>query len=102
MKPTPQNSISHSSRGDQRPPQDQLGFPKVDYAYHTTFPQPAVAGGPASMTKGVEEARTFRSISRHFINDGSTREYLAEALFFAWITLTAAWPLGLLVRQLST
>jgi hypothetical protein len=102
MKPTPQNSVSHSSKGDQRPSKGQLDFLKNDYAYHTTLPEPVVAGSPAPMAKEAEEARTFRSISRHFMNAGSMREYLAEALFFGWITLTAAWPLGLLVRQLST
>jgi hypothetical protein len=102
MKPTPPNSISHSSKRDQRPSKGRLTFPKNDYAYHTTFPEPGVVGSPAPMAKEVEEAHTFRSISRHFMNAGSMREYLAEALFFGWITLTAAWPLGLLVRQLST
>ena len=101
MKPTPQNSISHSSTDDQRPSHDQLDFPKTDYDYQTEFPEPAVAGAPASLDRGLAEARTFRNISRHFINDGSMREYKAEALFFAWITLTAAWPLGLLIWSLT-
>jgi hypothetical protein len=101
MKPTPQIIISHSSKDDQRPNYSQLGFPKLDYAYQTNFPDTAVAGSRNATTLKLEEARAFRSISRHFITDGSMREYVAEALFFAWITLTAAWPLYLLVRALS-
>jgi hypothetical protein len=102
MKPTPQNSISHSSKGDQRPFHGQLDFPNTAYAYQTNLPDSAVAGSPHAVAKAVAEARTFRSISRHFISYGSMREYVAEALFFGWITVTAAWPLGLLVRQLSS
>lgn len=102
MKPTPRNSINHSSKGDQRPGHRQLDFPKTTYAYQTTLSEPSVAGSPVAMAQAVAEARTFRGISRQFVNYGSMREYLAEALFFVWITLTAAWPLGFLVRQLST
>jgi hypothetical protein len=102
MKPTPQNSISHSLKGDHHPALGQLDFPKTDYAYQTALPEHSVASSPASMARGIEEARAFRSISRQFTQIGSMREYVAEALFFAWITLTTAWPLGMLVRQLST
>ena len=101
MKPIPRNSISHSPTGDQRPSPDQLDFPKTDYAYQTALPQTSVVGAPVSAMKELAEARTFRTISRQFFNVGAIREYVAEALFFVWITLTAAWPLGLLIRQLS-
>ena len=56
----------------------------------------------ASSEKTAAEARSFRGISRHFIEVGAGREYLAEALVFALITLTTAGPLGVLVRQLTT
>jgi hypothetical protein len=48
------------------------------------------------------EARSFRSISSAFVQHGSAREYLLEALFFGWISLTAAWPLTLLLRALTS
>jgi hypothetical protein len=101
MKPIPQNSISHSSKGDRRPSNHQLGFPHTDYTYQTVSPEPAVAGSHGSLATKLAEARTFRSISRRFINDGSVREYQAEALLFAWISLATAWPLYLLVRALA-
>ena len=30
------------------------------------------------------------------------REYWTEALFFAWIALTASWPMGVLVNELTS
>ena len=50
----------------------------------------------------LAEARSFRKISRQFLEEAAGREYLAEALVLGSVALTAAWPLGVLVNQLTT
>src|SRR5689334_10407204 len=98
MKPTPQNTTLPDS---ERSIRSHSSFPVTDYAFQaTTTGTSAQSSGLSEKT--AAEARSFRTISRHFIEVGAGREYLAEALVFAWITLTAAGPLGVLVHQLTT
>jgi hypothetical protein len=100
MKPTHQNTTSHPERDELSTP-SHSAFPVTDYAFQTETPG-AIVQPSASSEKTNAEVRSFRAISRHFLEVTSRREYLAEALVFAWITLTAAGPLGVLVRQLTT
>jgi hypothetical protein len=99
MKPNPQNTTSLPDC--ERSARSHSSFPVTDYAFQATTPDTSVQSSALS-EKTAAEARSFRSISRQFIEVGAGREYLAEALVFAWITLTAAGPLGVLVRQLTT
>lgn len=100
MKPTPQNTTPLPN-SDERSTPTHSAFPVTDYAFQTKTPGTTVQSSAFS-EKTVAEARSFRGISRDFIEVGAGREYLVEALVFAWITLTAAGPLGVLVRQLTT
>ena len=101
MKPTPQNNIQHQRQGDQRPISENSHFPSTDYAFQTTTLETAVRS-PGSAEKAVSEARTFRNISRRFIEVSAGREFVAEGLVFACIALTAAGPLTALLIQLSS
>lgn len=99
MKPTPRNRTAPGARDDQRPVADSRNFPATDYAFQTATLETAA---PSTDDRALTEARTFRKISRHFLEAGSSREYVAEATAFACITLTTAWPLGVLVKQLTS
>lgn len=101
MKPTPQNTTHHDPPGDQRPDSEHSHFPTTDYAFQSTTLE-SVVRSPRLTDKAVAEARTFRNISRHFIEVGAAREYMAEAFVFACIALTAAGPLSALLSQLSS
>ncbi|HEY2125115.1 MAG TPA: hypothetical protein VGG94_06590 [Chthoniobacterales bacterium] len=100
MKPTPQNITGRLMRDDQRSAASRLHVPKTDYALQAITAEPVAGALPVD--KILAEARSFRKISRQFLELRADGEYLAEAIFFAWISLTAAWPLGVLVRQLTT
>ena len=98
MKPTPQTRTTPRARDDERPAADSQSLPATDYAFQTATLETAA---PSTYDQTLAEARAFRKISRHFLEADSGREYLAEALLFACIALTAAWPLGMLVKQLT-
>lgn len=100
MKPIPQNTTRHREQDDQRSTSGRRNLPKVDYAYRTTHVEATRC--PEAIEKTMAEARTFRKVSQQFMEKRAGREFRAEAFFFAWITLTTAWPLGVLVRQLTT
>lgn len=100
MKPTQQNTTSLPDR-DERSTPSHSAFPVTDYAFQTETPG-AIVQPSASSERTNAEVRSFRAISRHFMEVTAHREYRAEALLFAWIALTAAGPLGVLVRQLTT
>ena len=100
MKPTTPNTTPLADRGE-REALSPSAFPITDYAFQTRTPATTVQSA-SSAEKVTAEARTFRAISRQFIEVGARQEYFAEALVFAWIALTAAGPLGVLVHQLTT
>jgi hypothetical protein len=49
----------------------------------------------------MAELRTFRKVSRDFLGAEMTRDYVAEALFFVSMTCVAAWPVGIVIHQLT-
>ena len=100
MKPTPQNTTAISN-GEERSTHEHSTLPVTDYAFQTRMPGAITQASPASEDL-TAQARSFRGISRHFFEVDAAREYLLEAVVFGWITLTAAGPLGVLVRQLTT
>ena len=100
MKPKTLLTLDQAAtRGDQRTAPVQSTFPTVDYAFQPTTLEATVrSSGSADLAQ--TEARTFRNISRLFIESGSGREYLAEAFFFTWIGITAALPTAMIIRQI--
>src|ERR1035437_6171983 len=100
MKPTPQTRTPAPPPSDRRPAADHREFPVPDYAFQATLG--AVASRPGIAARGQAEAGSFRKISRSFMESEVMREYWTEALFFAWISLTASWPMGVLVNELTS
>ena len=96
--PTPQNRTAPLARADRRPTDGRI-FPDTDFAFHGATPK---TGAPIEADGMLAEARSFRKISRQFLEEAAGREYLAEALVLGSVALTAAWPLGVLVNQLTT
>lgn len=87
-------SDSHASRECPK-------FPSTDQSYQSSV-ETHSAGSTTSAkeTRGLRELRTFRNISNEFFGSEATVAYVAEAVFFAWITCIAAWPVGLAIYQL--
>lgn len=98
MKPTPQISSNHDRlRKDSRAADRR--FPLTDYSFQTaaeTLDSPA-----AVANKGMAELRSFRKVSRDFFGSEMTRDCVAEAMFFAWMSCVAAWPIGIAIHQLT-
>jgi hypothetical protein len=80
MKPTPQISGSqHVSRS----------FPLTDYPFQTT----ADAKSSSSAILPATKAPAFHKLSSEFFSAETSRDYIAELLFFILITSIAAWPI---------
>ena len=89
MKPTPQ--ISHTqraSRHDNRARRKHPSFPLTDYNYRpgAETQLSSFAGRPAT------KAPAFHKLSSEFLGGETSRDYVAELLFFILITGIAAWP----------
>ena len=101
MKPTPEISSNrrdaHRNNDAQR---EQRSFPVTYYAYQSTAE--AIDRSSAIAEQANAELRTFRKISRKFFGAEANREYVAEALFFIGLSLVAAWPVSVMIRQLIT
>ncbi len=89
MKPILQ--INHKQRGsprDNRAGRNHQSFPLTDYNYRPT-PETQVsssAGWPAT------KSPAFHKLSSEFLGAETSRDYVAELLFFILITALAAWP----------
>ena len=80
MKPTPQISPSqHASRN----------FPLTDYSFQATVD----AKSGSSAVVPAKKAPAFHKLSSEFLGGETSRDYLAELLFFIVITGLAAWPI---------
>ena len=89
MKAIPQ--ISHTqraSRRDNRARRKHPSFPLTNYNYRPTAKNrvSSSAGRPAT------KLRAFHKLSSEFFAAESSRDYIAELLFFILITGIAAWP----------
>ena len=79
MKPTPQISPSqHASRN----------FPLTDYSFQATVD----AKSGSSAVVPAKKAPAFHKLSSKFLGGETSRDYIAELLFFLLITGIAAWP----------
>ena len=83
--------INHKDRGSRRDDRARHGrqsFPSTDYNYRPTEDLEAIssAGGPAI------KSPAFHKLSSEFLGAETSRNYVAELLFFILITCIAAWP----------
>jgi hypothetical protein len=79
MKPTPQISPSqHAPRS----------FPLTDYSFQATAEAPTSSSAVLPATKPP----AFHKLSSEFFGAETSRDYIAELLFFILITGIAAWP----------
>ena len=90
MKPIVQ--INHKQRGsrrDDRARRRHQSFPLTDYNYRPTAEADAssLAGQPAT------KAPAFHKLSSEFLGGETSRDYVAELLFFILITGIAVWPI---------
>ena len=89
MKPILQ--INHKQRGsrrDDRARRNHQNFPLTDYNYRPTADAEAISptGRPAI------KSPAFHKISSEFFGAETSRDYVAELLFFIVITGIAVWP----------
>ena len=89
MKPILQiNHKQRRSRRDNRARRRHQSFPLTDYNYRPTAEAETIspAGQPAI------KSPAFHKLSSEFLNTETSRDYVAELLFFVLITCLAAWP----------
>ena len=89
MKPILQ--INHKQRGSRRDNRARRGhqsFPLTDYNYHPT----AESQVNSSVGWRATKAPSFHKLSSKFFGAETSRDYVAELLFFILITVLAAWP----------
>jgi len=99
MKPTPQvSSNQRHPRGDSSAYRDHRSCP-TDYSFQSTAE--ALSRSSAIAEKGIAELRTFRKISREYFGAEAGGEYLKEGIFFAWIACVAAWPITVMMYELT-
>jgi hypothetical protein len=89
MKPILQ--INHKQRGsrrDNRARRSHKSFPLTDYNYHPTAENQVNSSALWRTTKSP----AFHKLSSEFLGGETSRDYVAELLFFILITGIAAWP----------
>ena len=84
--------INHEQRGSPRDNgagYNHQSFPLTDYNYHPTAETQvnSSAGWPAT------KSPAFHKLSSEFLGAETSRDYIAELLFFILITGLAAWPI---------
>ena len=90
MKPILQiNHKQRRSRRDNRARLSHKSFPLTDYNYHPT----AETQANSSVGWRATKSPAFHKISSEFLGGETSRDYLAELLFFIVITGLAAWPI---------
>ena len=90
MKPILQ--INHKQRGSRRDNRARRGHkssPLTDYNYHPTAESQVNSSALWRTTKSP----AFHKLSSEFLGGETSRDYLAELLFFIVITGLAAWPI---------
>ena len=90
MKPILQiNHKQRCSRRHNRVRRGHQSFPLTDYDYRPTAEAEAssLTGRPAT------KAPAFHKLSSEFLGGETSRDYVAELLFFILITGIAVWPI---------
>ena len=89
MKPILQiNHKQRRSRRDNRTRRGQQSFPLTDYNYRPA----AETQVNSSVGWRATKSPAFHKLSSEFLGGETSRDYLAELLFFILITGIAAWP----------
>ena len=89
MKPILEiNDKQRGSRRDNRARRDHQSFPLTDYNYHPTAESQVNSSARWRTTKSP----AFHKLSSEFLGGETSRDYVAELLFFILITGLAAWP----------
>ncbi len=89
MKPILQiNHKQEGSRRDNRARRGHQRFPLTDYNYRPTAETQLSSSAAQQATK----APAFHKLSSEFFGGETSRDYVAELLFFVLITGIAAWP----------
>ena len=89
MKPILQtNYKQRGSRRDNRARRGHQSFPLTDYNYHPTAETQVNSSARWRATKSP----AFHKLSSEFLGAETSRDYVAELLFFILITGIAAWP----------
>ena len=83
------NHKQRRSRRDNRARRSHEGFPLTDYNYHPTAESQVNSATSWRATK----APAFHKISSEFLGAETSRDYIAELLFFILITGIAVWPI---------
>jgi hypothetical protein len=90
MKPILQiNHKQEGSRRDNRARRSRQSFPLTDYNYHPT----AETQVNSSVGWRATKSPAFHKLSSEFLGGETSRDYLAELLYFIVITGVAAWPI---------
>jgi len=90
MKPIIEiNHKERDSRRDHRARHGHQSFPLTDYNYRPTAETQvnSSAGRPAT------KSPAFHKLSTEFLGAETSRDYVAELLFFLLITCLAVWPI---------
>jgi len=90
MKPILQ--INHKQRGsrrDNRAWRSHQSFPLTDYNYHPT----AESQVNSSTLWRTTKSPAFHKLSSEFLRGETSRDFVAELLFFILITGLAVWPI---------
>ncbi|PYJ53702.1 MAG: hypothetical protein DME82_13280 [Verrucomicrobia bacterium] len=90
MKPILQ--INHKQRGERRDDLARRGhqsFPLTDYNYRPTADAEAISPTGRAAIKSP----AFHKLSTEFLGAETSRDYVAELLFFLLITCLAVWPI---------
>jgi hypothetical protein len=83
--------INHKQRGSRRDNHarpSHKSFPLTDYNYHPTAETQVNSSAGWRATKSP----AFHKLSSEFLCGETSRDYVAELLFFVLITGIAAWP----------
>jgi hypothetical protein len=89
MKPILQiNHKQPGSRRDNRTRRGHQSFPLTDYNFHPT----AESRVNSSASWRTTKSPAFHKLSSEFLGGETSRDYVAELLFFILITCLAAWP----------
>ena len=90
MKPILQiNHKQRDSRRDNRARRNHQSFPLTDYNYHPT----AESQVDSSTSWRATKPPAFHKLSSEFLGAETSRDYIAELLFFILITGLAVWPI---------
>jgi hypothetical protein len=89
MKPILEiNDKQGGSRRDNCTPRSHQSFPLTDYNYRPT----AASQVHPSVGRPATKSPAFHKLSSEFLGGETSRDYVAELLFFILITGLAAWP----------